>query len=99
VWCLPFLTVLLWPGKAGPGIARTPSFNGPDATLGPYGSYRDWPPKTGGDKVDQGVPGAPARETVDDDGQHADPVTGEALAFLQHEGSPQNQIGCSNTEV
>jgi hypothetical protein len=30
--------------------------HGPNATLGPYGPYRDWPPKTGADADNQGVP-------------------------------------------
>jgi hypothetical protein len=34
----------------------------PDATLGPYGPYRDWLPKTSDDAVDQGIPRAPVRE-------------------------------------
>jgi hypothetical protein len=42
--------------------------------------------------MDQGVPRAPAREPVDDDDQHADPVTSEALAPLLHKGSPRNQM-------
>jgi hypothetical protein len=73
--------------------------HGPDATLGPYGPYRDWPPKTGVDDDDQGVPRAPARETVDDESRRADRITGEALAPLRHEGSPRNQTGGPNTEV
>jgi hypothetical protein len=62
--------------------------HGPDATLGPYGPYRDWPPKTGADADDQRVPGAPARETTDDEGGLKDPVAGETLAPLRHEGLP-----------
>jgi hypothetical protein len=73
--------------------------HGPDATLGPYGPYRYWPSKTGADDVDQGVPRAPARETVDDKSRHVDPATGETLAPLWHEGSPRNQTGGPNTEV
>jgi hypothetical protein len=75
------------------------AIHGPDATLGLYGPYRDWPPKTGASDDDQGVPGAPARETVDVEGGHVDPVTGEALAPLRHEGSPRNQATKPNTEV
>jgi hypothetical protein len=59
--------------------------HGPDATLGPYGPLRDWPPKASDDAVDQGVPGAPAREGPRDEGGLVDPVTGEALAPLRHE--------------
>jgi hypothetical protein len=59
--------------------------HGPDATLGPYGPYRDWPSKTRADADNQGVPGAPARETADTEGGLVDPVTGEALSALQHE--------------
>jgi hypothetical protein len=64
--------------------------HGPDATLGPYGPYRDWPPKTGAGADDQGVSGAPARETTDNESSLVDPVTGEALAPLRHEGSPRD---------
>jgi hypothetical protein len=73
--------------------------HGPDATLGPYGPYRDWPPKTGADDDDQGVPRAPTRETIDDESGHTDLVTGEALAPLWHEGSPLNQTNEPNVEV
>jgi hypothetical protein len=64
--------------------------HGPDATLGPYGPYRDWPPKTGVDADDQGVPGAPVREASNAEGGLVDPVTGEALAPLRHEGLPRD---------
>jgi hypothetical protein len=63
--------------------------HGPDATLGPYGPYRDWPPKIGREVDDQGVPGAPGREAADVEGGPVDPMTGEALAPLHHEGSPR----------
>jgi hypothetical protein len=59
--------------------------HGPDATLGPYGPPRDWPPKASDDVVEQGVPGAPVREEPHDEGGLVDPVTGEALAPLRHE--------------
>jgi hypothetical protein len=36
--------------------------HGPEATLGPYGPPRDWPPKAKDDAPEQAVPGAPARE-------------------------------------
>jgi hypothetical protein len=62
--------------------------HGPDATLGPYGPYRDWPPKTGASADDQGVPGAPARKTADTEGGLVDPVTGEALAPQRHKRFP-----------
>jgi hypothetical protein len=64
--------------------------HGPDATLGPYGPFRDWPPKTSDDAVDQGIPGAPVREAPGVEGGLVDPVTGEALAPLRHEGLPQD---------
>jgi hypothetical protein len=64
--------------------------HGPDATLGPYGPFRDWPPKASDDAVDQGVPGAPVREAPRVEGGLADPVTGAALVPLHHEGLPQD---------
>jgi hypothetical protein len=95
----PFSQFYFGQAKQALELREHQAAHGPDATLGPYGPYRDWPPKTGGDDFDQGVPGAPTRETVDDEGQHADPVTGETLAPLRHEGSPHNQTDGSNTEV
>jgi hypothetical protein len=71
----------------------------PDATLGPYGPYRDWPPKTGAIADDQGVPGAPARETTDTEGGLVDLVTGEALTPLQHEGLPRDPTTDPTAEV
>jgi hypothetical protein len=71
----------------------------PDATLGPYGPYRDWPPKTAAGADDQGVPGALARETADTEGGLVDPVTGEALAPLQHEGLPCDPTADPTAEV
>jgi hypothetical protein len=62
--------------------------HGPDATLGSYGPFRDWPPKTSDAAVDQGVPGAPVREAPRVEGGPVDPMTGEALAPLRHEGLP-----------
>jgi hypothetical protein len=73
--------------------------HGPDATLGPYGPYRDWPPKTGGEVDDQGVPGAPGLEAADVEGDLIDPVTDEALAPLHHEGSPRDPAADSTAEV
>jgi hypothetical protein len=64
--------------------------HGPDATLGPYGPYRDWPPKTGVGADDQGVPGAPVREASNAEGGLMDLVTGEALAPLRYEGLPRD---------
>jgi hypothetical protein len=64
--------------------------HGPDATLGLYGPLRDWPPKTSDDAVDQGVPGAPAREVAEVEGGLVDPVTAEALAPLRHKELPQD---------
>jgi hypothetical protein len=52
--------------------------HGLNATLGPYGPPRDWPPKASD-------PGAPTREEPRDEGGLVDPVTGEALAPLRHE--------------
>jgi hypothetical protein len=40
------------------------------------------------DVVDQGILGAPVREASDVEGGLVDPVTGEALAPLHHEGFP-----------
>jgi hypothetical protein len=57
--------------------------HGPEATLGPYGPPRDWPPKAKGDAPEQAVPGAPAREAPQGEGGQVDPVTGEALAPLR----------------
>jgi hypothetical protein len=64
--------------------------HGPDATLGPYGPLRDWPPKTGDDAVDQGVRGAPVCEAPRVEGGLVDPVTGKALAPLRHEKLPRD---------
>jgi hypothetical protein len=66
--------------------------HGPDATLGPYGPFRDWPLKTSDDAVDQGVLGAPVREASGVEGGLLDPVTGEALAPLRHEEFPWDPI-------
>jgi hypothetical protein len=73
--------------------------HGPDATLRPYGPYRDWLPKTGAGVDDLGIPRAPARETADAEGGLVDPVTGEALAPLRHEGSPRDSTADPTTEV
>jgi hypothetical protein len=73
--------------------------HGPDATLGPYGPYRDWPPKTGVDTDDQGIPGALACETADIEGGDKDLVTSEALAPLRHEGFPRDPIVDPTAEV
>jgi hypothetical protein len=73
--------------------------HGPDTTLGPYGPYRDWPPKTGADADNQGVPGAPAREAADAEGDLVDPVTGEALSPLQLEGLPRDPTADPTAEV
>jgi hypothetical protein len=64
-----------------------------------YGPYRDWPPKTRAVVDDQGVPGAPARETTDVEGGLVDPVTDEALAPLWHEGLPCDPTANPTVEV
>jgi hypothetical protein len=64
--------------------------HGLEATLGPYGPYRDWPPKMSDDAIDQGIPGAPVREASNAEGRLVDPVTGNALAPLHHEGLPRD---------
>jgi hypothetical protein len=64
--------------------------HGPDATLGPYGPYRDWPSKIRAGADDQGITGAHAREMAGIEGGLVDLVTGEALAPLQHEGLPRD---------
>jgi hypothetical protein len=73
--------------------------HGPDATLGPYGPYRDWPPKTGADADEQGIPGVPVRETADVEGGLVDPMTGETLAPLRHEGLPRDPPADPTAEV
>jgi hypothetical protein len=73
--------------------------HGPNATLGLSGPYRDWPLKTRSSADDQGVPGAPARETADTEGGLVDPVTGEALAPLQHEGLRRDPTADPTAEV
>jgi hypothetical protein len=73
--------------------------HGPDATLGAYGPYRDWPPQTGAGADDQGVPGAPVREAANAEGAHVDPVTSEALASLRHEGLPCDSTANPAAEV
>jgi hypothetical protein len=42
------------------------------------------------DVVDQGIPGAPVREASNAEGGLVDPMTGEALAPLHHEGLPRD---------
>jgi hypothetical protein len=59
----------------------------------------DWPPKTGADADNQGVPGAPAREAADAKGDLVDPVTGEALSPLQLEGLPRDPTADPTAEV
>jgi hypothetical protein len=66
------------------------STHGPGTTLGPYGPFTDWPPRTSDDAVDQGVPEAPVCEAPRVEGGLVDPVTGEALAPLRHEGLPRD---------
>jgi hypothetical protein len=56
--------------------------HGAEATLGPYGPYRDSPPKPSADEGETVVPGAPVREAASTEGEHEDPVTGETLAPL-----------------
>jgi hypothetical protein len=55
----------------------------PEATLGPYGPLRDWPPKANDDAPEQTVPGAPVREAPQGESVQVDPVTREALAPLR----------------
>jgi hypothetical protein len=57
--------------------------HGPEATLGPYGPPRDWPPKANDDAPEQTVPRAPVREGPQDKSVQVDPVTREALAPLR----------------
>jgi hypothetical protein len=73
--------------------------HGPDATLGPYGPYRDWPPKTGAGADEQGVPGAPIREAADAEGGLVDPMTSETLAPLCHEELPRDSTVDPTMEV
>jgi hypothetical protein len=61
-----------------------------NATLGPYGPYRDWPPKTDGDDVEAAVPNAPARDAADTEKDMKGLVTGKTLDPLQHEGQAPN---------
>jgi hypothetical protein len=84
----PFSQFYFSQAKQALELREHQAIHGPNATLGPYGPYRDWPSKTGADNDDQGVPRAPARKTVDVESGHADPVTSKALAPLRHEGSP-----------
>jgi hypothetical protein len=72
--------------------------HGADATRGPYGPDRAWPPKRNIDDGEAEVPGSLARETITDEGVHTDPVTGEKLAPLQHEGLPRNPSANPNPE-
>jgi hypothetical protein len=73
--------------------------HGEDATLGPFGPYRTWPPKCSIEDGEEEVPGAPAREAIIGEGVHMDPVTSENLAPLQHEGSPRDPTANPNSEV
>jgi hypothetical protein len=73
--------------------------HGPDVTLGPYGPYRDWPPKTGAGADDQGTPGTPICEGANAEGGLMDPVTGEAPAPLRHEELPHDSTVNPATEV
>jgi hypothetical protein len=75
------------------------SKHGPDATPGPYGPYRDWPPKTGADTDNQGVPRAPGCEMADTEGGLLDPMSGEALAPLQLKGFPRDPTPDPTAEV
>jgi hypothetical protein len=68
-------------------------------TLGPYGPYRDWPPKTGAGADDHGIPRAPVCETTASEGVLADPVTDETLAPLRHKELPRNPIADPTAEV
>jgi hypothetical protein len=70
-----------------------------DATLGPYGSYRDSPPRTGAGEDYQGIPGAPACEMTDAESGPVYPVTGKALGPLHQEGSRRDQTAKPDTEV
>jgi hypothetical protein len=54
--------------------------HGANATLGPYGPYRDWSPKADGDDAEATVPNAPVRDAADTEKDIQDPVTGETLA-------------------
>jgi hypothetical protein len=80
-------------------LSEHQEIHGLDATLGPYGPYRDWPPKTGADEGNQGILGAPARDTTEVESGHVDPITGEALTLLLHEGLPRDPKSNPTTEV
>jgi hypothetical protein len=99
IWYISFHIVLFCPAKTSLGITRASSNPWTDATLGPYGPYRDWPLKTGADEGDQGVPGAPAHDTTNIESGHVDPVTSEALAPLLREGSPRDPTANPTTKV
>jgi hypothetical protein len=73
--------------------------HGTEATFGPFGPYRSWPPKPNADEGETIVPGAPVRDAISTEREHVDPVTGETLAPLQHEGSPSNSVTDPTTEV
>jgi hypothetical protein len=48
---------------------------------------------------DQGIPEAPTCEMADTEGGLVDPVTGKALAPLQHEGLPRRPTADPTVEV
>jgi hypothetical protein len=64
--------------------------HGPDATLGPYGPFRDCPSKTSDDTVDQAIPRAPVHEAPGVEGGLVDPMAGGTLPPLGHEGLPRD---------
>jgi hypothetical protein len=102
IWCLmifPLSQFYFGQAKEVLELCEHRAKHGPDATLGPYGLYRDWPSKTSGDVVDQGIPGAPTHEETDVEGGLVDPVTGDALAPLRQEELPRDPTADSIAEV
>jgi hypothetical protein len=73
--------------------------HGANATLGPYGPYRDWPPKADGEDAEAAAPNGLVRDVADAAQDIQDPVTGETLAPLQHEEQVPNSATDPPSEV
>lgn len=56
--------------------------HGADATLGPHGLYREWPPKATTEIDGVVVPGAPVRAPTSEGGGDKDPITRETFSAL-----------------
>jgi hypothetical protein len=55
-----------------------------EATIGPFGPYRSWPPKPSVDEGETVIPGAPVLEVASIERERVDLVTGKTLALLEN---------------